>query len=95
MTLNDHRRRIDELDRELVRLLNRRAQMSIQLGQLKKDNGLPMRDEAREENILRSVQRANPGPLDGHALAAIFCIILAESRRITGEMLAEAVKVAE
>ncbi|MFZ0640446.1 MAG: chorismate mutase [Candidatus Acidiferrales bacterium] len=95
MTLNDHRRRVDELDRELVRLLNRRAQMSIQMGQLKKETGLPMRDEAREENILRYVQRANPGPLDGRALAAIFRTILAESRRITGEMLAEAVKVAE
>lgn len=95
MTLNDHRRRIDELDRELVRLLNRRAQMSIQLGQLKKETGLPMRDEAREESILRQVQRANPGPLDGHAIAAIFRAILSESRRITGELLAEAVKVAE
>ncbi|MGC1107915.1 MAG: chorismate mutase [Candidatus Acidiferrales bacterium] len=95
MTLNDHRRRIDELDRELVRLLNRRAQMSIQLGQLKSETGLPMHDEAREENILRYVQRVNPGPLDGHALAAIFSTILAESRRVTGEMLAVAVKVAE
>ncbi|MGB6484114.1 MAG: chorismate mutase [Candidatus Acidiferrales bacterium] len=95
MTLNDHRRRIDELDRELVRLLNRRAQMSIQLGQLKRETGLPMHDEAREENILRYVQRANPGPLDSHALAAIFRTILAESRRVTGEMLAGAAKVAE
>jgi chorismate mutase len=94
MTLNDHRRRIDELDRELVRLLNRRAQMSIQLGQLKKDTGLPMRDEAREVAILRYVQRANPGPLDDQALGAIFAAILAESRRVTGNMLAEAVKVA-
>ena len=89
MTLNDHRRRIDELDRELVRLLNRRAQMSIQLGQLKKETGLPMRDETREENILQHVQHANPGPLDSHALTAIFRAILAESRRVTGEMLAE------
>jgi chorismate mutase len=95
MTLNDHRRRIDELDRELVRLLNRRAQMSIQLGQLKKETGLPIRDEAREESILRLVQRANPGPLDGSAIATIFHAILSESRRITSELLAEAAKVAE
>ncbi|HLW81681.1 MAG TPA: chorismate mutase [Candidatus Acidoferrales bacterium] len=96
MTLNDHRRRIDELDRELVRLLNRRAQMSIQLGQLKKETGLPMRDEAREEHILRQVQRVNPGPLDEQALAMIFSTILAESRRITMGMIAESLsEVAE
>ena len=90
MTLNDYRRRIDEVDRELVRLLNRRAQMSIQLGQLKKETGLAMRDHAREDTILRHVQRANPGPLDERALAVIFRTILEESRRITGELLAEA-----
>ena len=95
MTLNDHRRRIDELDRELVRLLNRRAQMSIQMGQLKKDVGLPMRDDGREENILRHVQRVNPGPLDADALAEIFRVILRESRRITGELLAETPVMAE
>ncbi len=95
MTLNDHRRRIDELDRELVRLLNRRAQMSIQLGQLKRDTGLPMRDEAREEAILRYVRRANPGPLDDQALGAIFVAILDETRRVTGEMLAETARATE
>jgi chorismate mutase len=96
MTLNDHRRRIDELDRELVRLLNRRAQMSIRVVQLKKDVSLPMRDEAREESILQHVQRVNPGPLDGDALVAIFRAILAESRRVTTDLIdRQAEKVAE
>jgi chorismate mutase len=95
MTLNDHRRRIDEVDRELVRLLNRRAQMSIQLGQRKKETGLPMRDEAREDTILQLVQRANPGPLDAAALTTIFRTILEESRRVTGELLAETANAAE
>ena len=89
MTLNDHRRRIDELDRELVRLLNRRAQMSIQLAQIKRETGLPMRDEAREEDILRHAQRYNPGPLDAQAVAALFQRILDESRRVTAELLLE------
>lgn len=89
MTIGDHRRRVDELDRELVRMLNRRAQMTIQLGQLKKAAGLPARDEAREETILRHVRRLNPGPLDDTALTAIFRAILDESRRVTSEMLTE------
>lgn len=89
MTLNDHRRRIDELDRELVRLLNRRAQISIQLGQLKRDVGLPARDEAREERILHNVERANPGPLDREALRVIFRAVLSESRRVAAGLLAE------
>lgn len=89
MTLNDHRRRIDELDRELVRLLNRRAQMSIQLAQIKRETGLPMRDEAREEDILRHAQRYNPGPLDAQAIVGIYQRILEESRRVTAELLLE------
>lgn len=96
MTLNDHRRRIDEVDRDLVRLLNRRAQMSIQVVQLKKEASLPLWDRAREDSIVRHVQRANPGPLDDSALAAIFQTILEESRRVILERRAETepVKVA-
>lgn len=97
MTLNDYRRRIDEVDRELVRLLNRRAQMSIQVVQLKKDASLPLWDKAREEQILQHVQRRNPGPLDSPALATIFQTILEESRRVITERLTEveAVDVAQ
>lgn len=87
MTIGDHRRRVDELDRELIRLLNRRAQMSIQLGQLKQDVGLPLRDVEREEDILQHAQRFNPGPLDAEAMQAIFREILRESRRITAKFL--------
>jgi chorismate mutase len=89
MTLNDHRRRVDELDRELVRLLNRRAQMSIQLGELKRGAGLPLRDDARERDIVERALRSNPGPLDALALEAIFQRILDESRRVTAEILAQ------
>jgi chorismate mutase len=88
MTLNDHRRRVDELDRELVRLLNRRAQMTIQLGELKRGAGLPLRDDARENDIVERALRSNPGPLDEHALETIFRRILDESRRVTAEVLA-------
>lgn len=89
MTLNDHRRRIDELDRELVRLLNRRAQMSIQVVQLKRDASLPLWDDARERKILEHVQRVNPGPLDGEAVEAIFAAILGEFHRVIAEKLVE------
>ena len=95
MLIHDHRRRIDELDRELVRLLNRRAQMSIQLGQLKKDVGLPMRDQQREDEILRNTQRRNPGPLDEQALASIYRTNLEESRRFTGEIMTRTAETRE
>jgi chorismate mutase len=89
MILNDHRRRMDELDRELIRLLNRRAQMSIELGKLKRDAGLPLRDDAREYDIIMQAMAFNSGPLDAVAIDAIFQRILSESRRITAEILAK------
>lgn len=89
MTLNDHRRRIDELDRELVRLLNRRAQMSIQVVQLKKEANLPLWDYEREKSILEHVRHANPGPLDGEAVEAIFAAMLGEFHRVIGTQFLE------
>jgi chorismate mutase len=92
MILNDRRRQMDELDRELIRLLNRRAQMSIELGKIKCDMGLPLRDDAREYDIIMRAISLNSGPLDTLAIDSIFYHILKESRRITAEILAKSDK---
>ena len=76
------RRRIDELDLELIRILNERAQCAIEIGKVKRQGNLAIYDPKREEEIVRMMQRQNHGPLDAQGVRRLFEMIIDESRRI-------------
>lgn len=90
MTIEYWRTEIDEIDRELLRLLNRRARLAMKVGALKRVAGLPCCDSERERLVLRTLQQANTGPLDTRAITELFRSIIDESKRmeersLTGE----------
>ena len=82
-----HRQAIDQLDRELIALLNRRALEAQAIGHLKGDDAPYYRPE-REAQVLRRVRADNPGPLPDDAVAGIFrqimsaCLALEKQLRI-------------
>jgi chorismate mutase-like protein len=80
MNIEYWRTEIDELDRELLRLLNRRARLAMKVGALKKAAGLPCCDPERELSVLTDLQKANAGPLDARAITRLFRRIIRESR---------------
>jgi len=80
--MEELRRRIDVIDRQMVRLLNERAGCAIALGRVKKQRGLPIYQPGREEEVLANVQRSTGGPLESPALRRLFERIIDESRRI-------------
>lgn len=80
MNIEYWRTEIDELDRELLRLLNRRARLAMKVGALKRAAGLPCCDPERERDVLTDLQKANAGPLDGRAIIKLFRRIIRESR---------------
>ena len=82
MLLEECRKKIDAIDAELLRLLNRRAALSKQIGQIKSRAGLPVIDLHREDIILRRVVRNSAGEISPDAVERIYGEILAESRRI-------------
>jgi len=82
MNIEYWRTEIDEVDRELLRLLNRRARLAIKVGALKRVAGLPCSDPERERVVLNTLRRANTGPLDSRAVTKLFRRIIGESRRI-------------
>lgn len=82
MTLDPLRRRIDRIDLQLLRLLNRRAAAALKIGELKKKHRLPVYDGRREQEILRRLAEANPGPLPAASVKAIFTEILRRNRSI-------------
>jgi len=76
------REEIDRLDGELLRIFNRRAQLALDIGALKKERGLPIYDPDREKRILERVQRDNPGPLSNEAIVRLFERVIDESRSL-------------
>jgi len=80
MTLGDWRRRIDELDRKLVELLNERSKCALEIGRLKQASNLPLYQPDREKEVLENAERNNRGPLSDAAIRRLFERIIDEAR---------------
>ena len=76
------RKRIDEIDQQLVKLLNERAQCAVEIGHLKKAMDLPTWQPQREAEILRNIVKSNSGPLDDAAIRRLFERIIDEARSL-------------
>ncbi|MEO6815068.1 MAG: chorismate mutase, partial [Edaphobacter sp.] len=63
MDISDWRKKIDELDEQIVRLISQRAEAAKAIGELKKTAALPVYEPQREQNVFDHVRTANPGPL--------------------------------
>ncbi len=88
MTLDQLRRRIDELDERLVELLNERASCALRIGEIKQRRGLDIYQPDRESQVLGHVRehgRAIKGPLSPAALTRLFERIIDEARRLERE----------
>ncbi len=72
MTLEELRKQIDELDRQLVDLLSRRAETALEAGRLKVATALPIYEPAREKKIYENIRAVNKGPLPDIELTHIF-----------------------
>lgn len=82
MKIDEWRRRIDEIDRKLVELLNERSRWAMEIGRWKRELRLPLYQPEREREILENVERANRGPLPDQAIRRLFERILDEARSI-------------
>ncbi len=72
MDIAEWRKKIDELDRKLVELMNERARCAQEIGRLKRNTQMPIYEPDREKVIIENIQRANHGPLPGRELARIY-----------------------
>lgn len=76
------RSEIDLLDREIVRLLNRRARLGLEAGEAKRGLGRPIADSEREREVLVRVAMANEGPLPQDALLALYRGLIETIKRL-------------
>ena len=85
MTLQSLEQLRDELkktDREIVRLLNERAEISVKIGRIKAERGLDVYDASQEAKIFEYLKDINGGVLPEKYLKTIFGEIISASRAL-------------
>lgn len=87
MIIDDLRKEIGKLDSELVKLLSKRVDLSIQIGREKKAAGTEVHQKTREMTVLDSAKLlADSLGLSNVFVTDIYSIIFAESRRLQSEV---------
>jgi len=71
-TLAPLRQRIDELDKRLIELLNERAKVVVEVGNVKRAQNTPIYVPDRERRVLEQLRAYNHGPLPDKCIEAIW-----------------------
>ena len=79
--LTGFRQRIEEIDREIVRLLQERVRVAIEIGRIKSSKSIPVADPAREMEVMSHVLNTPHAPLDSQSLETLFLWILTICRK--------------
>jgi chorismate mutase/prephenate dehydratase len=72
MSLEELRNRIDEIDLQLVKLLNERARVVVEIGKFKNKTDKPVYAPDREKEVLARIIETSEGPLPDKCLFAIW-----------------------
>lgn len=80
MNIADWRRRMDEIDKKLVELLNERCKCALEIGHIKQQTNIPLYQPNREREVLSNAERNNQGPLSDDAIRRLFERIIDEAR---------------
>ncbi len=76
---------IDTVDRRIIELLQERASLAREIGQVKKEIGMAILDPGREGKVKRKLAAGPQGPMETEQLVRIYEVIMAESRRLQEE----------
>lgn len=66
------REKIDDLDGQIIKLLNERAKVVVEIGHIKRNGDSPIYAPDREQRVLHKVRQRNEGPLPDACLEAIW-----------------------
>ena len=92
MDIADWRKKIDEIDRKLVELLNQRAQAAQEIGRLKRNTKMPIYEPDRERAVFDNVRQVSKGPLPELDLTQIYERIMDVMRKIQKEEIVPSAK---
>jgi chorismate mutase/prephenate dehydratase len=81
-TLQQLRQQIDSVDQQLLGLLNQRASLANEVGEIKRHEGSPVFRPEREAQVIHGLQTASPGPLKGDSIAHIWREVMSACRAL-------------
>ncbi len=76
------RQRIETLDGQILRLLNERAQIVMEVGKEKSEGGTDAYDPRREKEIVETLISQNNGPFPKQAVVPVFREIISACRSL-------------
>lgn len=82
MNIEDIRNQIDSIDKQLVELINKRAECAQEVGKLKETKTASIFAPEREVQVLAKVLAGNAGPLADKTIAAIYREIISACRAL-------------
>ena len=80
--LKNLRGQIDRLDRDILELINERAELASRIGEVKNESGLEIYAPGREDEVIAQVLQSNPGPLQEQCVRSIFRELMSGSRAL-------------
>src|SRR5690348_1530002 len=86
MNIPEHRKAIDRLDAQIVKLLNERTRHVLAIGQIKMAAGEEIYAPHRERAVLNRIGRLNPGPITEESLGAIYREIMSSALSLEKSM---------
>lgn len=78
--LEQLRKNMKDKDREIIRLLNERSEISLRIGEVKGQEGLDVYDPSQEARVYHYLGELNGGPLPPPAINSIFREVISASR---------------
>ena len=87
MHISEHRKAIDKLDAQIVRLLNDRTRHVLEIGRMKLDAGEEIYAPHRELAVLQRICKLNPGPITQESLRAIYREIMSSALSLEKSMI--------
>ncbi|MDX1304570.1 prephenate dehydratase [Photobacterium sp.] len=79
-SLDDIRKNVSRIDNEIIKLLAERRQLSLEVAKSKIETAKPVRDQAREQELLlRLIEAGNAEQLDSQYITQIFHTIIEDS----------------
>ena len=80
--INELRLKIDEIDKNLLEILNKRASTVIEIGKIKKNNKLNIFDPQREKKMYERLLKLNKGPMKNDMVKEIFQSIIDKLKKL-------------
>ena len=87
MDLNELRKEIDAVDAEIVRLFEKRMEISEHMAAYKQKAGIPVRDQEREKEKILKVQNLTHTAFNREHIEELYTVLISLSRKLQEEQI--------